>query len=272
MSFHPADPRTGPILDAHVHLGLERFVTGPVSAQAASRPAFRDRMERTIDQQIRSMDEHGVSQAIAFPFPLEAVDRIAANRYVLEAAARFPERIVPFMLVGDDTERWLAQGARGFKQQDILYAPERFDLHRAYAIMAEARVPMLIHFRHLPGTTLGRQVRAILDRTPTLKIIVAHLGRKAPNTAEGVSATLAELAALPSVTVETSTVRDPRAIEEAVRVLGENRVLFGSDVPFNGHAEPDPWASEFAVVQAAALAEHVRRKVLFDNARHVLEV
>lgn len=269
MSAPSYDP---PILDAHVHLGLERFVTGPISPQAASRPAFRDQMERTIDEQIRSMDDHGVARAIAFPFPLEAVDRMAANDYVLEAAASFPARIVPFMLVGDDTELWLARGARGFKQQDILYAPERFDLHRAYATMAEARVPMLIHFRHRPGTTLGRQIRAILGRTPTLTIIVAHLGRKTPNTAEGVSATLAELAALPSVYVETSTVRDPRAIEEAVRVLGEDRVLFGSDVPFNGHAEPDPWASEIDVVHAAALDDPVRRKVLFDNARRLLEV
>jgi predicted TIM-barrel fold metal-dependent hydrolase len=99
-----------------------------------------------------------------------------------------------------------------------------------------------------------------------------HLGRKTPNTAEGVSVTLAELAAFPGVYAETSTVRDPRAIEEAVRVLGEQRVLFGSDVPFNGFAEPDPWASEFEVVRAAALDDRVRRNVLFDNARRLLEV
>ena len=150
------------ILDSHTHIGLESFLAEPIPEAKRSRPAFKDAMGNPVERLIARMDANGVQQAIAFGFPLKEIDRIQANDYVLAAQQTYPERIIPFMLVGDDTEYWLTRGAMGFKQQDILYESSRFDLLRAYHTMAEAGVPMLIHFRAgpEPDFNVARQAQA----------------------------------------------------------------------------------------------------------------
>jgi predicted TIM-barrel fold metal-dependent hydrolase len=254
------------IVDAHTHLGLEAFIVRPIPNDKRRRPAFRDPMENRIENLIARMDANGVSRAVAFGYPLEEVDATLANSYVLEAQRAYPDRIYPFALVGDDVERWLQQGARGFKQHAILQHPERFDLARAYRTMADAGVPLVIHAWSRPGyPTVPDQVRAILRVAPTLKVIVAHMGRGAPNTSEGVAASLEGLRDEPNVFFETSTVRDPDALEYAVRIVGEDRVLFGSDFPFNSHLDADPLAVELTIVWRTTLSLRVKQKILGGN-------
>ena len=260
------------MIDAHVHIGLETFLARPIPPEKLARPAFRDRMVNSLEMQLERMDENGVDQAIVFGFPLEEIDREQSNHYVLEAAAQHPNRLIPFMLVGDDTEDWLARGAKGFKQQNILYAPERFDLMRAYAVMAEAGVPMLIHFRASAGYSVPEQARAILKQVPTLKLMVAHMGRNLPNSADRVDEALYGLADYPNVVFETSTVRDPAAIELAVQVVGDDRVVFGSDYPFNSYEDANPLAKEIDVIRRAQIPESARRKIFTENMQRYLEV
>lgn len=253
------------IVDSHTHIGLESFLAEPIPPEKRARPAFQDRMEATIARLIAVMDANAVDRAVTFGFPLKEIDRLQANAYVLEAARQFPQRIIPFALLGDDTEDWLKRGMRGFKQQNILYAPERFDVFRAYHVIAEAGVPVLIHFRAGAGYDVSGQVRHILDRVPRLKIIVGHMGRSTPNTKMGVESALLGLLDCPNVLFETSTVRDPRAVARAVAVVGAERVAFGSDYPFNSYLDPDPLAVEIGVVRAAGLPPEILRKVLGEN-------
>ncbi|MBN1967507.1 MAG: amidohydrolase [Anaerolineae bacterium] len=258
------------IIDSHTHIGLEAFLAEPIPAEKRSRPAFRDPMCQSIEDLIERMDTNGVRRAIAFGFPLKEIDRVRANAYVLTAYQTYPDRIIPFMLVGDDTDYWLTRGACGFKQQNILYAPERFNLMRAYHVMAEAGVPMLIHFRAGPGYSVPQQVRAILAEVPRLKLIVAHMGRHTPNTSHRVEEALCGLRDYPNVIFETSTVRDPAMIARAVEIIGPGRVVFGSDYPFNSYQDPDPLAEELAVIARTGLSEAVRRQILGENMRAFL--
>jgi len=171
------------IVDAHTHLGLEEFIVKPISEEKRKKPAFRDPMENRLQSLLARMDANGISRAIAFPYPLEEVDAIQANTHVIGAYRSYPDRIIPFALIGDDVEYWLRLGARGFKQHAILQSPERFDLPRAWRAMAEANVPLIVHLlsRGAPPSVTD-QIRAILNAAPRLKVIVAHMGRKTPNT------------------------------------------------------------------------------------------
>lgn len=257
-------------VDSHTHIGLEAFLSEPILPEKLTRPAFQDRLESTIDELLAAMDAHAIRQAVAFGYPLREMDRNLANEYVVEAAEQYPDRIIPFALVGNDTEYWLLRGVRGFKQQDILYAPQRFDLIRAYACMAEAGVPMFIHFRAGPDHDVAQQVRCILAQVPELTIIVGHMGRHKPNTGQGVEGALLGLRDCLNVYFETSTVRDPATIAQAVAVLGEDRVLFGSDFPFNSYLDPDPLAVELGIIEAAGLSPSAQRKVMGENILRVL--
>lgn len=260
------------IFDAHVHIGLPEFVVKPISREKLRRPAFRDRMENAVDSQLKRMDASGVDRAVVFGFPLAEVDRCAANEYVLAAVARHPDRFVPFMLVGDDTQEWLERGARGFKQQDILYDSGRFDLPRAYAVMAEAGVPMLIHFRSVDaeGRSLVEQARGILRHVPDLKLIVGHMGRAEPNTGRGVVEAVRGLAEFPGVSFETSTVRNPQVVAEAARIVGAERILFGSDYPFNSWLDEDPLGIELEQIRSAGLPAEDARAILGGNLGRLL--
>ncbi len=261
-----------PIVDAHTHLGLAEFVVKPISEEKRKRPAFRDPMENRIEDLLSRMDADGVSKAVAFPYPLEEVDAVLANTYVFEASRAHPDRIVPFALVGDDVERWLALGARGFKQHDILQAPERFDLARAYRLIAAEKVPLLVHLRSRDPLEVTTRVKSILGAALDLRIILGHMGRHTPNTAEHVDDNLAGLRSEPNVYFETSTVRDPAAIKRAVDLLGPDRVLFGSDNPFNSYQDADPLGVEIETLRRAGLAPRVERQVLGENLERLLGI
>ncbi len=238
----------------------------PIPPEKLARPAFRDPLENRVEDLIARLDANGVSRAVAFAYPLEEVDASEANRYVLEAHRAFPERIYPFALIGDDADYWLREGVRGFKQHAILQRPERFDLTRAYRTIREGGVPLIIHAWSGPGLpSVAEQVRVALRAAPGLKVIVAHMGRSTPNTSEGVDESLGGLSDEGTVFFETSTVRDPEALARAVRIVGEDRVLFGSDLPFNSHLDADPLAVELDVVRRAGLPPRVMQKILGAN-------
>ena len=258
------------IIDSHTHLGLKQFVVRPISEEKMRRPAFRDPMENSLDHLLQRMNSNGIQQAVAFPYPLEEVDPDLANRYVLEAARTFPDRIIPFALIGDNADRWLAQGARGFKQHDILQAPERFDLHKAYRRVAAARVPLILHAIAKTPDQVTRRVKAILASAPDLTVIVAHMGRHTPNTGEHVESSLQGLGEYPNVFFETSTVRDPACIRRAVEVVGAARVLFGSDTPFNSYLDANPLDRELTVIRDSGLALTVQEQILGQNLLRLL--
>lgn len=253
------------IVDGHTHLGLERFIVRPISEEKRKKPAFRDTMENDVASLLARMDANGVDRAVAFPFPLEEVDASLANAYVLEAAQAHPDRIIPFVLIGDDVERWIKAGAKGLKQHAILQSPERFDLPRAYGIAADAGVPLIIHARLNDGPSLASQINDIRKAAPMLTVIVAHMGRRAPNTATGVEENLLALRDDDRVLFETSTVRDSEIFARAVDIVGEDRVVFGSDQPFNSYLDPDPIAVELRMLREADLSADAQEKVLGGN-------
>lgn len=260
------------IIDAHTHIGLKSFVVKPISEEKLKRPAFRDPMENSIENLIARMDANHVARAVTFAYPLEEVDAVMANEYVFAAHRAHPDRIIPFALIGDDVERWVNAGACGFKEQDILQAPERFDLKRAYAMVAETGKPLLLHGRSRTPGEVSDKIKKMLRDAPQLKVIVAHMGRHTPNTTQHVEENLSALRDAPNVYFETSTVREPAIIARAVELLGEDRVLFGSDFPFNSYQNPDPLAVELDVIRRMNLAPRVMKKILGENILHLLEL
>jgi hypothetical protein len=260
------------MVDAHTHIGLKSFVIQPISEEKLKRPAFRDPLENSIENLIARMDANGVTRAVTFAYPLEEVDAVLANEYVFAAQRAYPDRVIPFALIGDDVERWANAGARGFKEQDILQAPERFDLKRAYALVAETGKPLLLHACSRTPSEVSDKIKGMLRDAPRLKVIVAHMGRHTPNTAQHVEENLLALRDEPNVYFETSTVREPAIIARAVELLGEERVLFGSDFPFNSYQDLDPLAFELDVIRRTKLTPRIIEKILGKNILRLLEL
>jgi predicted TIM-barrel fold metal-dependent hydrolase len=112
---------------------------------------------------------------------------------------------------------------------------------------------------------VAERILEILRGAPHLRIIVAHLGRNTPNTSEHVESNLRALRDAPNVCFETSTVRDPAIFKRAVEIVGEDRVIFGSDFPFDSFLDLDPLAVEIDCVRQAGLGAGIERKIFSEN-------
>ena len=249
------------IIDGHTHLGLESFIVKVIPDWKLRKPAFQVKMENTPENLIPSMDRAGVNRSVVFPFPLEEVDSVQANSYVLEQSREYPDRFIPFALLDSEPERWIDEGCFGFKQHFLL-APERFDPKQIYRTIEHSKRPLVAHFS--TGRAL-EQARTILKIAPGLKLVIAHMGRQVPNTGEGVLDLVRALKDEVGVSFETSTVYDSRTIRTAAEIVGPERIIFGSDYPFNSNTSEDSISREIDVVNNGIDGVEAREMVFASN-------
>ncbi len=128
----------------------------------------------------------------------------------------------------------------------------------------ELGVPVLQHtwFKitgNLPGESTASDLAALAARHPRASFIAAHTGGEWERGIRAIRAT-------PNVTAEICG-GDPTAgfVEMAVRELGPERVVYGSD--FAGRS----FASQLAKVYGAEISDAAKRLILSENARRMLQ-
>lgn len=169
----------------------------------------------------------------------------------------------------------LQAGARLFKMhvQVGRYAPDDALLDPAWSMVAEARVPVVIHAGSAPiaGEFTGvTGVERVLEKHPELTLVVAHAGM--PEYHE--FADLVER--YPNVWLDTTMIATdftnrfaPLPDGYAAR-LGElqSRVVLGSDYP----NIPYPYAHQLAALARLDLGDEWMRDVLWQNGSRLLQV
>lgn len=249
------------IIDGHTHLGLESFIVDKIPAWKLKKPAFQVKMEMTPEILIQSMNASGISKSVIFPFPLEEVDSVQANSYVLDQSRNFQNRFIPFSLLDDEPERWIENGCFGFKQHFLL-APERFNAKDVYQTIENSNRPLVAHF------TTGRaleEAQAILKIAPGLKLIIAHMGRQVPNTGDGVLSLVQALRDETGVFFETSTVYQSEIIRKAADIIGPERIIFGSDFPFNSDTQKESVIYEINTINNGFEDSNMKEMIFHTN-------
>ncbi|MBN2557772.1 MAG: amidohydrolase [Clostridia bacterium] len=123
-------------------------------------------------------------------------------------------------------------------------------------------VPILMHafhkaFGQLENESTAVNIRRIALRYPELRIIMAHLGG---NAYHGMRC----IYDLPNVYPDISGTPSGRSdLEYALDQAGEDRILFGTDMPMGGR-------QCLGRVRDAAITEEQKRKILYKNALRVL--
>ena len=85
---------------------------------------------------IQSMDENGIDRSVVFGFPWRTAELLARhNDYVLDAAARFPDRLLPLACLDlfsqrcvEKAEKVLLDGVRGFGELAVYTTGGNMDL------------------------------------------------------------------------------------------------------------------------------------------------
>lgn len=202
--------------DAHVHLGSD------ADGHHLDAPAL-----------IADLDAAGITSAVCFPAnepgPEGTFER--ANRRVVEAAAEFPERIVPFCRVdpaieaGPTMERAARQGARGLKLHPVAqgFRPEGREAVAAVRLATELGWPVLIH-AGFGARRLARPLRKLRFAVPECRLILAHGGRGDARALAGFFTGDAQVAFDTSL----ATVVD-------LAGLAPEQLMLGSDRPYGEH-------------------------------------
>jgi hypothetical protein len=250
------------IIDADVHLS-----------------PLREGNRITVDELLRRMDRSGVERALAWLQPAYFRDVEGGNRYIYECAHRYPERIIGFGWVDphfglekslDEVKRCTEEyGFVGVKlngaQNEFPIDDEQVCLPLIEAIVETGK---LLAF-HIGADSFENthpfRLAKIARRYPQATILAVHMGGAA---VPDLSRAMLEFAQeCPNIYLVGSAVSAP-AVLRAIQHLGPERVLFGSDTPFQlMHVE---------VARYRALLEDLPSEaadlVLGENARRLFRI
>ncbi|MFW6195037.1 MAG: amidohydrolase family protein [Chloroflexota bacterium] len=248
-------PHPERIVDFHTHILPDEFreerdrFTG---ADATFRSLFYDPGSRTASAEdlIAEMDASGVTTSVALGYGWTHPDAARlSNDYLLNAARRYPGRIVPFCSVNPawgraaikEAERCVSLGARGIgelhpdsqgftvEDQAAMGALAGFAAEAAIAVLAHGSEPVG-HDYPGKGRTTPDKLLALAEAFPLTRFVFAHWGGGLP-----FFALMPEVRkALENVwfdSAATPYLYDPAVFSVVSAALGTERMLFGSDFP-----------------------------------------
>lgn len=203
-----------------------------------------------VDELISAMDQNGVDVSVIFGFPWHQSSIFKQNNnYIIDAVNRYPGKLVGFCCLDPfhkeaeaEAARCLSYGLSGIGE--LAFYQAGFDentlshLAPLMALCHEKSLPILIHTNepigHIyPGKAPIRltQIYNLIKRFPENRIVLAHWGggiffyhlmkKEIKKTFTNV---YVDTAASPFL-------YDPKIYEIAIRIMGSEKILFGSDYP-----------------------------------------
>lgn len=247
------------VWDAHTHL---TGATGSVEQRVDKLSEFASRMgiERLI-----------VFMGTSFVYDPSPEELRRQNDEVLRAIAHAPDRVMGMVYVNprhtqaslDEMDRCVRDGPMVGVKLWVAMECRRPELDPIVRRAVELRVPLLQHAYdrvagNLSGESSCSNVAILAARHPDASFICAHTGN---DWERGIRA----IRAVKNVWAEVCG-SDPTAgfVEMAVRELGAERVIYGSD------AGGRSFASQLAKVYSANLPEAEQRLILGGNLRRLL--
>lgn len=194
------------------------------------------------------------------------------NELVRKAVQKYPDKLLgcywPNPHEKDAAERvrialteW---GFRGVKLHPLFQAflPNDKIVHPIIEEARRARVPVLIHTGHAPFS-LPWSVGELAENFPEVKIVMLHMGN-----GHGVymEAAINVAKKMDNLYLETSRMPNGSKIREAMNVVGRDRVMYGTDIPFG-----DP-VVEIVKATALGLSEEENELYFYKNAKSLLNI
>lgn len=233
---------------------------------------------------IASMDAAGVDRTVVFGFPWRDGGLCREhNDYIIDAVRRYPDRLVGFACVqpldakdAQELERCIQAGLRGLGE--LGPDGQRFDIEDSRIMAATAEVlqhhdlPLLTHASEPmghsyagKGQTFPWKLVKLAENFPDLKIVLAHWGGGLP---------FFEL--MPEIREACRNVYYDTAASTylysfdifpvAVRLVGAERILWGTDYPLLSQAK------FLGHVRSAGLADDKLSAILGGNAQRLLRL
>jgi len=237
----------------------------------------------TAEELIASMDEAGIDLSVVLNAGWVSQELcVKTNDYILDSVSRYPKRLVGFCSVqpraGDaaiaELERCAKAGVRGIGElRSDVQGFNLADKTTMKPLVDAALKHNLIFLTHSSepvgheysgkGSITPDILYSFITAFPNLKLVCAHWGGGLP-----FYALMPEVAkALANVFFDTAAtvfLYKPEIFEQVSRILGSDKVLFGTDYPLMHQNRV------IAQVQSARLPEEDKARILWANAQKLL--
>ena len=269
------------ILDFHIHIGLkEHWHDWVHDFQRSSGTDFYTHYEVMTDpgRFAEYLKDQGLFRAVILPEISPITTGIVPNEYVFDFC-RGRDIFLPFCTVNPtlvkhpdrELEKYIEMGARGIKLYPSYnhFFPNDPKLYPLYEIAEETRLPVLVHTGSsiFKGSKIKYSDPIHLDDVaadfPNLSLLMAHSGRglwydKAFLLSKLHQNLYLEVSGLP-----------PKNLLRYFPDLEKNidKVVFGSDFPGIKSI-----AANIQGIMDLPLSEGAKRKILFENARRILDL
>jgi predicted TIM-barrel fold metal-dependent hydrolase len=208
-----------------------------------------------IEQLLRLFDKHNIERAIVFPNPNVGDIYPETNNYIAECVKKHPNRLVGFGRVDPRRKDALEElnrikntlGLSGLKLHPMVecFRPDHPFFNKFFQRADSLHLPILFHTGD--GFSSPGLIMKIAKKYPKQTIILGHLKEACIN----------PMKTCQNICVETSGTT-PDIIELAVDV-DQNRILFGSDIPYYR------LSTQTAIVEAANIPQKTKRKIFYEN-------
>ena len=249
---------SGPLIDAHAHLGRSLFGLG-----------------QSVEELLASMDENDILQSIVVTLKPRDYHFGPENERIASAVRANQDRLIGFARVdpwqGDDALRELRRGLDDLWLVGLYLHPfeEQFAANDeiVFPLMTELRergLPLLLAGGY-PGCSHPSQIGDLARQFPEVTIIATHGGQL------NISGLLLAdagrmLRANHNVIMETSGIYREDFIEDTVAELGSARVVFGSNAPYMDQG------FEAARVRLAHLSDAAKGAIGGENIKRILRI
>jgi len=247
------------VIDAHSHMGERRKLA------IHQIPAI---MKFMAEDMIRDMDEAGVDKVVTFAIGMgEPSDYRETNEYIAAAMKKNPERIIGFMRLSpafgakhtlEVLEESVKLGLKGIKIHPLIEKTPANDREKVYPLMEAAQHHGLVVLFHcgMGDFASPKRIAEVARDFPNLSIIMGHSGL-----VEGVREVVEQAKKFKNVYMDSSGVGWLPFFCESIVWAGADRVMYGSDHPFN----PMDWEIQKIVKHAQG---HLKLKI--EDLRNIM--
>ncbi len=228
-------------------------------------------MEYTAEDVIALMDRYGIEKAAVSGISDMPGVHDEGLEDLYEATKKYPGRFYPYVRLNPNyVDRALEimdkavkeYGFVGVKLHPVCYCmlPWKAPTLRILERAAEYDIPVLFHCSDEPFC-YPLEIAEAAARCPETKIIMAHMGGF-----YHFEDALRACEKHPNLYIDTSETMYPEKIAEAVRRIGAERILFGSDLP------ADNPAVEIEKIKSLRLPKEDEDRIFYKNIAGLLKV
>lgn len=240
------------VIDAHSHMGERKQLA------IHQIPPI---MKFMAEDMLRSMDGAGVDRVVTFAIGAgKPTDYRETNQYVAETMKRHPNRFIGFMRLNPAQgaketlsvlEEGVKLGLKGIKIHPLIEKTPANDKEKVYPLMEAAQHHGLVVLFHcgLGEDASPKRIGEVARDFPELSIIMGHSGL-----VEGVRDAVEQAKKYPNLYMDSSGIGWLPFFCESIVWAGADRVMYGSDHPFN----PMDWEIEKIIKHAQG---HLKLKI-----------